>query len=179
MLADLNSEAIPLCLFGAALGGKPFVPVNYRLTDEQLRAIVARTAPSTVIVGEGIAQRLASIDGVELATREDLLEASADEDRELADGWSGSGQRFEDAEQVLLEIARIRREAGRSSLPFEAVVPLPDGVTQDQRVRLVELGMTSTVSYPFPYTIGRDSTLQQKLDYLRRFGEETIARDRD
>jgi len=98
---------------------------------------------------------------------------------QLADGWSGSGQRFEDAEQVLLEIARIRREAGRSSLLFEAVVPLSDGVTQDQRVRLVELGMTSTVSYPFPYTIGRDSTLQQKLDYLRRFGEETIARDRD
>ncbi|MEZ5217040.1 MAG: AMP-binding protein [Ilumatobacteraceae bacterium] len=89
VLADLNSEAIPLCLFGAALGGKPFVPVNYRLTDEQLRAIVARTAPSTVIVGEGIAARLGPIDGVEYATRAALLDASVDEDRELADGWSG------------------------------------------------------------------------------------------
>ena len=47
-LVDLNSEAVPIALFGAALAGKPFVPINYRLTDEQLRDIVARTAPATV-----------------------------------------------------------------------------------------------------------------------------------
>ena len=40
VLVDLNSEAVPLALFGAGLAGKPFVPVNYRLTDDQLRAIV-------------------------------------------------------------------------------------------------------------------------------------------
>ena len=37
--------------------------------------------------------------------------------------------------------------------------------------------MTGTVSYPFPYTIGAESTLQQKLDYLRRYGDEVIAKD--
>ena len=37
---DLNSEAVPIALFGAALAGKPFVPINYRLTDEQLRDLV-------------------------------------------------------------------------------------------------------------------------------------------
>jgi acyl-CoA synthetase (AMP-forming)/AMP-acid ligase II len=58
-LADLNSEAVPIVLFAAAPAGKPFVPMNYRLTHEQLRAIVARTAPATVIVGEGIARRTA------------------------------------------------------------------------------------------------------------------------
>ena len=56
MLVDLNSEAVPLALFGAALAGKPFVPVNYRLADDQLQAILERTAPATVIVGEGVAR---------------------------------------------------------------------------------------------------------------------------
>src|SRR4051812_27754266 len=48
VLVDLNSEAVPIALFGAGLAGKPFVPINYRLTDEQLRDLVRRTAPATV-----------------------------------------------------------------------------------------------------------------------------------
>lgn len=89
VLVDLNSSAVPLCLFGSALAGKPFVPVNYRLTDEQLRAILVRTAPATAIVGPGIAERIGDIEGLELRTRDDLLAAAAEEDREQADGWSG------------------------------------------------------------------------------------------
>jgi len=89
VLIDLNSQAVPLCLFGSALAGKPFVPVNYRLTDDQLRAIVTRTAPATVIAGDGIAERLGEIEGIVVRTRADLLAASAEEDREQADGWSG------------------------------------------------------------------------------------------
>jgi len=88
VLVDLNSEAVPLALFGAALAGKPFVPVNYRLTDEQLRAILERTAPATVIVGEGIADRIGSIDGLELMTRDELLAIAADEFAPLADPYA-------------------------------------------------------------------------------------------
>jgi fatty-acyl-CoA synthase len=79
-LVDLNSEAVPLLLFGCALAGKPFVPINYRLTDDQLRAIVSRTAPATIVVGEGIAERLGTIEGIELITRKELL-AMAQDDR--------------------------------------------------------------------------------------------------
>ena len=53
VLVDLNSEAVPIALFGATLAGKPFVPINYRLTDEQLRDLVLRTAPATVICRGG------------------------------------------------------------------------------------------------------------------------------
>lgn len=77
-LIDLNSEAVPILLFAAALAGKPFVPINYRLPDEQLRAIVARTAPATIVVGEGVTARLGPIEGVELVTRDDLLARAAD-----------------------------------------------------------------------------------------------------
>src|SRR6476646_10216281 len=55
---DVNSEAVPMALFGAALADKPFVPINYRLADDQLRDLVRRTAPPTVIVGDGVADRL-------------------------------------------------------------------------------------------------------------------------
>jgi len=95
----------------------------------------------------------------------------------IADGWSGSGQRYADAKVVLETIARIRREAGRDHLPFDAIVPFAEPPTPDQRRELIELGMTGTVSYPFPYTIGKDATLAQKLDYLRRYGDEVIARE--
>ena len=88
-LIDLNSEAVPLALFGAALAGKPFVPINYRLTDEQLRALVARTAPAVVIVGDGIAERLGAIDGIEVLSRSDFLERTADESIDPADPYAG------------------------------------------------------------------------------------------
>ena len=47
---DINSDAVPIGLFSAALAGVPYVPVNYRLSDDQLRAIVERAAPGTAIV---------------------------------------------------------------------------------------------------------------------------------
>jgi probable F420-dependent oxidoreductase len=97
---------------------------------------------------------------------------------ELSDGWSGSGQTYADAREVLGKLAEHRRRAGREDLPFDAIVPFLEAPTDDQRKHLVELGMTGTVSYPFPYTIGPDTTLRQKLDYLRRYGDEVIARDR-
>jgi acyl-CoA synthetase (AMP-forming)/AMP-acid ligase II len=85
VLIDLNSEAVPITLFGAGLAGKPFVPINYRLTDEQLRDLVVRTAPATVVVGDGIAERLGSVDGIDLLTRKELLELAVDDDVAMVD----------------------------------------------------------------------------------------------
>ncbi len=78
-LVDLNSEAVPLTMFGAAMAGRPFVPMNYRLPDEQLRRLVERIAPAVVVAGEGVAERLGPIEGIELLSRAELLALSADE----------------------------------------------------------------------------------------------------
>ena len=86
---DLNSEAVPITLFGAALANKPFVPINYRLPDDQLRDLVRRTAPATVIVGAGIAERLGPIEGIDLLTRQELLDLAADPEVPLADPYGG------------------------------------------------------------------------------------------
>jgi acyl-CoA synthetase (AMP-forming)/AMP-acid ligase II len=97
-LVDLNSVAVPIALFGAGLASKPFVPINYRLADDQLRDIVRRTAPATVVVGPGVADRLGPIEGIDLLDRDELLTLVADESVEPADPYAGDA----DAPAVLL-----------------------------------------------------------------------------
>ncbi len=44
-----NGPAFPVALFGAAYAGRKFLPVNYRLSDDQLREITARQDNPLVI----------------------------------------------------------------------------------------------------------------------------------
>ena len=48
-LLDESSEATPIALFGAALAGIPYVPLNYRLADADLAALLNRIAPAYAI----------------------------------------------------------------------------------------------------------------------------------
>src|SRR3954451_9280924 len=57
-LGDVNSEGVPILLYGSAFAERPFVPVNYRLADDALRAILLRTAPSVFVVEDGVAGRV-------------------------------------------------------------------------------------------------------------------------
>ena len=54
VVLDVNSPAIPIGLFGAAMAGVPFVPLNYRLTpaeiDERRRAVEAAAPGDDVAV---------------------------------------------------------------------------------------------------------------------------------
>jgi acyl-CoA synthetase (AMP-forming)/AMP-acid ligase II len=72
---DINSDAVPIGLFSAALAGVPYVPVNYRLSDEQLRAIVERAAPGTAVVDPDVVARLDNIDGLRVIDRPSFLDA--------------------------------------------------------------------------------------------------------
>jgi acyl-CoA synthetase (AMP-forming)/AMP-acid ligase II len=71
-LVDENSAAQPVLLFGAAFAGEIFAPVNYRLTDDRLRALAARTAPTLIVAGPSGAPRLAGLDGVTVLPREEF-----------------------------------------------------------------------------------------------------------
>jgi acyl-CoA synthetase (AMP-forming)/AMP-acid ligase II len=48
-LLDESSEAAPIALFGAALAGVPYVPLNYRLADVDLAALLDRIAPAYLV----------------------------------------------------------------------------------------------------------------------------------
>lgn len=88
-MIDVNSAAVPVLLFGAAIAGKPFVPINYRLSDEQLRVISKRIAPATIMVGEDVAERLGPIAGLNLITRAELLAMADDDASDERDGYAG------------------------------------------------------------------------------------------
>ena len=72
-LVDESSAAVPVLLYGSAMAGVPFAPMNYRLDAHLLSTLLARTAPSVVVVEEGVRDRVGPIDGVELVTRKELL----------------------------------------------------------------------------------------------------------
>ncbi|MCU1462891.1 MAG: putative O-succinylbenzoate--CoA ligase (OSB-CoA synthetase) (O-succinylbenzoyl-CoA synthetase) [Acidimicrobiales bacterium] len=79
VVVDQNSDAVPIALFGAALAGTPFVPVNYRLADDRLRDVLARAAPAVAIVGPDAIERVRGIAGLDVMARDDFLEAAAKE----------------------------------------------------------------------------------------------------
>ncbi len=93
---DVNSDAVPVGLFAAAIAGVPYVPVNYRLADGQLSAILTRTSPGLAVVEPSVPGRLGS--GIEGLTLMDRLEFLG------ADGppLSAAGERSVDDPAVLL-----------------------------------------------------------------------------
>jgi acyl-CoA synthetase (AMP-forming)/AMP-acid ligase II len=110
-MVDLNSDAVPVALFGAAIAGIPFAPVNYRLPDDQLRAIVARLAPGLVIAGPGMVERIGPVEGIQTITTEEFLDAARSE-------VSGYEAPFVDPE----EIAILLFTSGTTGDPKAAVL---------------------------------------------------------
>jgi acyl-CoA synthetase (AMP-forming)/AMP-acid ligase II len=89
VLVDVNSAAVPVLLFGAGIAGVPFAPVNYRLADEQLRAILTRCAPCVAVVQDEAVPRAADIDGVTVVPHSAFFAELADtEPQPAADGDS-------------------------------------------------------------------------------------------
>ncbi|MEM7141618.1 MAG: class I adenylate-forming enzyme family protein [Actinomycetota bacterium] len=73
VLCDESSPAVPVALFGAAWAGMPYVPLNYRLPDDDLTALAQRSAPGVAIGDDTGAERLADVDGLSAITRDAFL----------------------------------------------------------------------------------------------------------
>lgn len=80
-LLDESSEAAAMALFGAAMAGVPYVPLNYRLADPDLAALLARLAPALVVGDAARVQRLAQDGNYRLFTREAFVQAALAADR--------------------------------------------------------------------------------------------------
>jgi len=77
LYAAVSAPALPVALYAAAWAGRAYVPVNYRLADDRLRLLVSRQAPAVLICDPGAQARFAGIDGIEVVTTEDFLDAVA------------------------------------------------------------------------------------------------------
>ncbi|MAT93116.1 MAG: AMP-dependent synthetase [Halioglobus sp.] len=89
-LLDESSAAAPVALFGAALAGMPYVPLNYRLADADLGALLQRIAPAYIVGDTGRVARLAGGQDQHCTGREDFL-AAAQQAEPLAQEIAGEG----------------------------------------------------------------------------------------
>ena len=89
---DENSEAAAIALFGAAMAGIPYVPLNYRLADADLAALLKRIAPACII-GDVERIRRLSPDGGNVAWTHPAFVSAAERpaDREISPDESGDG----------------------------------------------------------------------------------------
>jgi long-chain acyl-CoA synthetase len=79
-MLDISTLALPIGVFGASWAGIPFAPLNYRLTDPELDALISQLNPGRLVTDGARAARLgarlaATADGdfVAVDTRESLL----------------------------------------------------------------------------------------------------------
>ena len=80
VLCDESSPAVPIALFAAAAAGMPYVPLNYRLPDDELRHLGARVQPAVAVADPANAARLQELDGVEVVERSRLLDWPSHDD---------------------------------------------------------------------------------------------------
>jgi len=80
-LLDESSEAAAIALFAAAMAGVPYVPLNYRLANTDLAALLSRIAPA-YIIGDVERIKLLSPEGGHVAYNRTAFVAEA---QKLAD----------------------------------------------------------------------------------------------
>ncbi len=92
----------------------------------------------------------------------------------IGDGWMHAGS--DDLEAMIRRLTDLRREYGRERQPFEIHAISFDAYTLDGVRRLEDLGVTDAI-VGFRNVYEKDTTkLADKLDALRRFADDVIAK---
>jgi len=94
----------------------------------------------------------------------------------LGDGWMHGGGE-EDLDVLLARLAELRRQEGTDGKPFELHVISFDAYTLDGVRRLEDQGITDViVGFRNPYFDDDSMPVEQKIDMLRRFADDVIAK---
>ena len=73
---DETSLALPIGVFASAWAGRPFVPLNYRLTGQELESLVGQIAPSRLVTAPDRAEALRGLPDTDVVDREHFLSAA-------------------------------------------------------------------------------------------------------
>jgi len=98
----------------------------------------------------------------------------------VGDGWLHGGGNAADLPGLLARLAELRAHYGTADRPFEVHVISMDAYSADGVRRLADAGVTDViVGFRWPYHVGPDAeALQPKLDKLRRYADDVIAKVR-
>lgn len=97
----------------------------------------------------------------------------------IGDGWVSPGGTIDEEIAILKKLDQLRREYGTHGKPFNSIVAVRVGnkpVTPADIRRLEDAGATGYTVFPFPFTIGRGSTLAQKKAEIDRVAGELISK---
>lgn len=96
----------------------------------------------------------------------------------LGDGWISVINTQEEIRGFIAQLNQYRREYGREREPFVISVICPDARTEDDIRRLEEMGVTHLQVLPWFLYGGDPNRLEVKLDAIKRYAEEMIAKFR-
>lgn len=92
------------------------------------------------------------------------------------DGWVSDLHTIEELRDIRARLDRYRDEAGRSDQPFSVYASVKDAWDLDGYRRAAEAGVTHLVTMPWLFYAGADADLAGKVEGIRRFAEDVIAR---
>jgi acyl-CoA synthetase (AMP-forming)/AMP-acid ligase II len=159
-LLDESSEAAVIALFGAALAGVPYVPLNYRLADANLGPLVDRIAPA-LLIGDGArAARTATRSDNIPITREDFVTAA------LSRGNGVTASEGPDGETIAIQLFT----SGTTAAPKAAILRhsnLLSYILGTVEFAAADEGEAALVSVP-PYHIAGIAALLSSIYAQRR-----------
>ncbi len=85
------------------------------------------------------------------------------------DGWIGDLITTDKALERVSRLTELRAEKGLGMDGFEVITPLVDAFTPEHYQRAQEGGITGIITMPWMFYTGPDSTLEQKVDGMKRF----------
>jgi probable F420-dependent oxidoreductase len=92
------------------------------------------------------------------------------------DGWVSDLHTLEELAEIRRTIERYREEYDRTESPFAVYGSLKDVWDLDGYRRAAEVGLTHLVTMPWYFYAGADADLAGKVDGIKRFADDVIAR---
>lgn len=92
------------------------------------------------------------------------------------DGWVSDLHTIEELAAIRAQIERYREEYDRTHVPFSVFGSAKDAWDLDGYRRVHEAGVTHLVTMPWYFYAGADADLTGKVDGIKRFADDVIAR---
>ncbi len=108
---DVSNLGTPLSLFSSAWAGVPYVPLNYRLTNDEIEALLKRVTPAYLVTQPERAATLGRLADVNAVHTEDFVGADSHPEA-LAEEWSMDPD----------EVAVLLFTSGTTGVPKAAVL---------------------------------------------------------
>jgi alkanesulfonate monooxygenase SsuD/methylene tetrahydromethanopterin reductase-like flavin-dependent oxidoreductase (luciferase family) len=96
----------------------------------------------------------------------------------LGDGWISDVHPTDELRAIVAKLRGYRAEAGREATPLAVIASANDASNVDGYRRLEDAGVTHLMTMPWFFYGGPTIPLAQKLESVKRFADDVIAKMR-